>query len=703
MTRDRRSRRGDIHPHEVAEARAYRAGHQSGERVLIVDALDAQGGVAGFGQGERARPEGLDSGVEHNPLTVCRDHLRDYREGAPEPRCERLVGDVARGVRARLQLGDYRVPARGRVSVGAAGGDDVHIVPGVPERDDVAGKEVGGGASARRAQLRVALQDCVALVAHDARELHSVLAGNDRGEVEALGDRARAASVHADVDLDDDVEQPVGAAGGLPRGDDPFETVDREDRPGIRSQPLQQIVEPLGGEHLVGDESLGDTGVEHGARLDDGRRRHADRAGGHLSAREVDATEVLHVGSQGDWRRLSGHEGEVVVDGVEVQEQGRRRQALGSAHPDFPLRELNRFSLDWREASGQGSAGRYGVHNDDVRVAVVGCGYIAPWHAAGWATVAGARIVAVADPDASAAARVLAAHAPEARHYRSLEELLAREHPDVVDILSPPRLHDEHCRAALAARTTTVCQKPLVDDLERARRLVDDFASAGVGLVVHENHVYRPWFADLVRRYRSGALGAALMLRIEQFDSSSPPQVANRVASQGVLLQYGIHLLDLAIELLGPPTRVEARLARANDDLRGESHAFVNLGYSEQTVEIGAGWKSGGLAHGGLVLLGSLGEAHYDGTLTRGPTARWRVTHGAETVVDERREPDADYADSFAALQRDVAAAVRGAGPLPQPAARNLVTLATTFAAYAAAERGEPVELDEFIDPGESS
>jgi predicted dehydrogenase len=69
-----------------------------------------------------------------------------------------------------------------------------------------------------------------------------------------------------------------------------------------------------------------------------------------------------------------------------------------------------------------------------------------------------------------------------ARGYLDLGELLARERPDALAILSPSETHERHLEAALEARVHVLCEKPLLwngDALgERTARLVERFAAA---------------------------------------------------------------------------------------------------------------------------------------------------------------------------------------------------------------------------------
>ena len=320
-----------------------------------------------------------------------------------------------------------------------------------------------------------------------------------------------------------------------------------------------------------------------------------------------------------------------------------------------------------------------------LRVAVIGCGTISEFHLAAWARIPDVELVALVDPRVDAAAAQRDRFAPAAGIHSSVADLLARETLDVVDILSPPARHAEHARLAKAAGLHVICQKPLSDDLDEARALVAEFAGGPELLSVHENHVFRPWFARLAALHRDGFFGELYRVRIEQFDASSPPQAINRQAPRGVLLQYGVHLIDMARHLLGTPDAVDARLAHANPELAGESFATVSLRYPDATAQVDVAWKQHGVPQGSALLLGARGEAFYEGTMTRGGPARLRISRGAELVSDETIDTDHEYRESFYLFQRAFVDALLTGTPPPQPAAENLQTLELTFAAYAAA------------------
>jgi predicted dehydrogenase len=165
-----------------------------------------------------------------------------------------------------------------------------------------------------------------------------------------------------------------------------------------------------------------------------------------------------------------------------------------------------------------------------------------------------------------------------------------------------------------------------------------------------------------------------------------------------VLLEYGVHLVDMVRTLLGEPTSVSARMERINRRVRAESLAHVVFELPQATAIIDIAWKAHGLNQGGALFIGDKGEAFFEGRMTRGESARFRVVQGDMIVLDETRCPTDDYVEAFYLFERAFVDAVLGRCGPPQPMPHNLKTLEATFAAYSAAESRRPVSLAEFAE-----
>jgi len=335
-----------------------------------------------------------------------------------------------------------------------------------------------------------------------------------------------------------------------------------------------------------------------------------------------------------------------------------------------------------------------------LRGGVFGCGMISEFHLRGWQRIPEVEIVALGNRTVSRAEARRGQYAPEARVYEDLGNMLRTERLDFVDILSVPWLHREHCLLAKQAGVHVICQKPLCNSLEDARALVAEMAGYPKLFAVHENHPYRPWFQRALALYREGFFGAPRLLRLQQYDAKEPPEAYKNEATLGVLIEYGTHLVDMMLTLLGTPVRTYARLHRLNPRTKGETSALVAYEYPETTVVIDIGWKPGGLAHGGFVLEGDKGAVLYEGTMARGASSRFRVTQGDAVVTDEYRSPYDDYVESFYRLEREFVDGMLSGKPVTQSGLRNFQTLAVTFAAYRAAESGHLVEVAPFLATG---
>src|SRR5690348_6726516 len=104
---------------------------------------------------------------------------------------------------------------------------------------------------------------------------------------------------------------------------------------------------------------------------------------------------------------------------------------------------------------------------DQVKVAVVGTGLIATHkHLPALQRLnAQARVVGVCDVNIEAAQKV-SQQFKVAKAYGSLDELLAAEKPDLVDICTPPRTHAAVATQAMRGGAHVMIEKPMAIDVK---------------------------------------------------------------------------------------------------------------------------------------------------------------------------------------------------------------------------------------------
>ena len=140
---------------------------------------------------------------------------------------------------------------------------------------------------------------------------------------------------------------------------------------------------------------------------------------------------------------------------------------------------------------------------------IVGTGVIAAMHAAAIATLPDARLAAVTDVAAEAAAAFAATRGCAAEP--SLDALLARPDVDVVCVCVPSGQHAEvGVRAARAGKHLAV-EKPIDVTVAAADRLIEGARAAGVRLTVISQHRFDPGLIELKRLLGDGSLGRLVL------------------------------------------------------------------------------------------------------------------------------------------------------------------------------------------------
>lgn len=199
-----------------------------------------------------------------------------------------------------------------------------------------------------------------------------------------------------------------------------------------------------------------------------------------------------------------------------------------------------------------------------TRVALAGFGAWGLMHARAIQAIDGARVVAVlARSEASRAAA--AQEVPEARLFDNLEQMLAWQEVDVVNVLVPNHLHAACAVQALQAGKHVLLEKPAGLDLAECDAVAVAALRHGRQVVVnHELRVSRQW--GLVReRIAAGDIGNVrhqhLSLFRKAFRTGSGGWRYDPARVGSWVLEELVHFIDLVLwygQEAGPPSQVSA-------------------------------------------------------------------------------------------------------------------------------------------------
>ena len=172
------------------------------------------------------------------------------------------------------------------------------------------------------------------------------------------------------------------------------------------------------------------------------------------------------------------------------------------------------------------------------------------------------------------------------RFYDDWKEMLDRERPDFVDIITPPETHEEMCAFAAARGIHIICQKPLAPTYEASQRIVENSAGAGVRFMVHENFRWQPWYRAIKDVQARGDIGdfthVHFLMRMGDGwgeDAYLARQPFFREYPRLLIYETGVHFIDTFRFLLGDVVERGRRdeAAQSGDPRRGRGTAAVEV------------------------------------------------------------------------------------------------------------------------------
>jgi predicted dehydrogenase len=291
----------------------------------------------------------------------------------------------------------------------------------------------------------------------------------------------------------------------------------------------------------------------------------------------------------------------------------------------------------------------------DLRVGVVGLGFVGAGHVERLAGLPGVRVGATAD------AR------PALGDHDDWRRLLADDRLDAVVVATPPDTHRELALAALEAGLPLYLEKPLAHSLADGEAIAA--AAAASGTVCAVGYQYRSLsFLDALPR------DSAMLLGVGISPTADRPWLGDPSRGGTHLLERASHLIDLELALAGPARRVTAadygeRLALTLE-LRDDALGTVAVGRFAD----GPGWR--------LELVGERGTttvALGDAPFACGPDGRREHEGGPLLERSLGRFVEAVRADD--------------PGLVPCGPDDALETLATALACLAAAQSGRGADV----------
>jgi len=211
----------------------------------------------------------------------------------------------------------------------------------------------------------------------------------------------------------------------------------------------------------------------------------------------------------------------------------------------------------------------------------MGAGYFSRFQYEAWTRIPEVQIAALYNRTESKARELMARYGVPV-YYPDWREMIDREKPDFVDLITPPETHEEMCAYAASRGVHIICQKPLAPAFDESRRIVETAKAAGVRFMVHENWRWQPWYRKIKEIQRAGVIGefTHLYFRMRMGDGWGENAYLDRQPffrdyPRLLIYETGVHFIDTFRYLLGEVTEVFANLRRLNPVIKGEETGQV--------------------------------------------------------------------------------------------------------------------------------
>ncbi len=180
-------------------------------------------------------------------------------------------------------------------------------------------------------------------------------------------------------------------------------------------------------------------------------------------------------------------------------------------------------------------------------------------------------MICASTPDSAERYRALYGFARATARWR---DLVADPRVEAVVIASPQETHRPIAELAFSLRKPVFCEKPLGASLDDSRAMTEAAEAAGVANMVGFNYIRTPASQHARHLVHSGALGRITWFRgehTEDFDADPrrPATWRNFGAANGTMGDLAPHMVNAALALMGPITRLCADIATVYADRPG--------------------------------------------------------------------------------------------------------------------------------------
>jgi predicted dehydrogenase len=265
-----------------------------------------------------------------------------------------------------------------------------------------------------------------------------------------------------------------------------------------------------------------------------------------------------------------------------------------------------------------------------------------------------------------------------------------------VILCTPHTLHTDQIVKAAAAKKHVFCEKPLALSRADVLKAVKACKDNGVALAVGHEKRFEPPIMEIMRTARSGELGS--LLQIEANFSQNKFllladdnwRLSGTEAPAGPMTATGVHLLDLAVGLMGPAERVYASVRQLGSQLSNGDTLAVLVNHKSGSHSLISAMLATPF-DGRFAVYGSLGWMEVRDRAHPEAPEGWTLTRCRRGGQRESR--DFKPANAVLANLEAFADAAAGRAPYPVPQDQMIANVSALEAVFRSAASGRVEEV----------
>lgn len=219
------------------------------------------------------------------------------------------------------------------------------------------------------------------------------------------------------------------------------------------------------------------------------------------------------------------------------------------------------------------------------RLAIVGYGGQGAWHAE---HAMRSDVVELAGIRDIAEKRINAAREKGIRVYESLEEILADDSVDIVLCATPNDVHKDIVVQSLLAGKNVICEKPVALSVGDFDEMLAAAEKSGAHFSVHQNRRWDVDYLAMKSLVDSGEIGDVINIesRIHGSRGISSDWRCHKPYGGGMILDWGVHFLDLILYILGG-AKLKTATCDAYSEMAKDMKSYKYTGmWAEDTSDI---------------------------------------------------------------------------------------------------------------------